>query len=81
MPCLIAVSQRLTKLFKEQSMNIDLKQIAISTLTQEQKQSIDAESVRQMRFAKNEYGERKMSADPAYRAKVEAMEKELIANR
>ncbi len=33
-----------------------------------------------MRRAKDEYGRRKMSSDSAYRAKVEAMEKEFVEN-
>ena len=40
-------------------------------------QKVDAEQIRQMRFAKDEYGNRKMSSDPAYRAKVNALEAQL----
>ena len=41
----------------------------------------DAETIRQMRFAKDEFGNRKMSTSPEYRAKVEALEAEMMANR
>jgi hypothetical protein len=41
------------------------------------KQSLDKDTINQMRFAKDEFGNRKMSSDPEYRAKVEAMEAEL----
>lgn len=40
-------------------------------------QKLDAEQIRQMRFAKDEYGNRRMSSDPAYRAKVIALEEQL----
>lgn len=42
--------------------------------------TIDKDTLRQMRFAKDEYGNRKMSSDPSYRAKVEALEQQLLAN-
>lgn len=42
------------------------------------KPSIDADTLKAMRFAKDEFGNRKMSSDPAYRAKVEALEAELF---
>lgn len=45
----------------------------------QQSQAVDKDTVRQMRFAKDEYGNRKMSSDPAYRAKVEALEAQLFA--
>ena len=41
------------------------------------KPTLDKDTITQMRFAKDEFGNRKMSSDPAYRAKVEAMEAEL----
>ena len=43
------------------------------------KPAVDADTVRQMRFAKDEFGNRKMSTDPKYRAKVEALEAEISA--
>lgn len=42
-------------------------------------QKVDAEQIRQMRFAKDEYGNRRMSSDPAYRAKVIALEQQLYS--
>jgi len=47
-------------------------------VTQESRPTIDKEQVKAMRFAvdKNS-GERRMSIDPAYRAKVEALEAEM----
>lgn len=52
-----------------------------SPTTVQAKPVVDAETVKQMRFAKDEYGNRKMSSDPKYRAKVEALEAELFTNR
>ncbi len=43
------------------------------------KQVVDRDTLSTMRFAKDEFGNRKMSSDPAYRAKVEAMEAEAHA--
>lgn len=43
--------------------------------------SVDRDTIKQMRFAVDEYGNRKMSSDPAYRAKVEALEAELLSGR
>ena len=40
-----------------------------------------ADEVRAMRFAKDEYGNRKMSSDPSYRAKVEDLEAQLFGSR
>jgi len=42
------------------------------------KTMVDKDTITSMRFAKDEFGRRKMSSDPAYRAKVEAMESEYI---
>lgn len=42
-----------------------------------QTQAVDADTIRQMRFAKDEYGNRRMSSDPAYRAKVIELESQL----
>ena len=42
------------------------------------KTMVDRDSIREMRFAMDNYGERKMSSDPQYRAKVEKMEAEFI---
>ena len=42
--------------------------------------SFDAEKISEMRFAKDEFGQRKMS-DPTYRAKVEALELQAINAR
>ena len=42
------------------------------------KTMVDKDTIHNMRFAKDNYGRRKMSSDPAYRAKVEAMEAEFI---
>lgn len=39
---------------------------------------VDKDTIHNMRFAKDEHGRRKMSSDPAYRTKVENMEKEFI---
>lgn len=39
--------------------------------------SVDRDTLNQMRFAKDEYGGRRMSSDPAYRAKVLALEEGL----
>lgn len=39
--------------------------------------SIDRETLNAMRFAKDEFGNRKMSSDPAYRAKVLAFEEQI----
>lgn len=47
----------------------------------QQKQAADKDTINQMRFAKDEFGGRKMSSDPTYRAKVEGMEAELYGNR
>jgi len=44
------------------------------------KQMLDRDTVRSMQFAKDEYGNRKMSSDPQYRAKVEGMMNEFIAS-
>jgi len=41
----------------------------------------DAEQIKAMRFAKDEFGNRKMSTDPSYRKRVEALEAELYATR
>jgi len=38
----------------------------------------DKDKIRAMRFAKDEYGNRRMSSDPAYRAKVETLEAQLV---
>jgi hypothetical protein len=40
--------------------------------------SANRDDIREMRFAKDEYGNRKMSSDPAYRAKIEALEREML---
>ena len=40
----------------------------------------DKDTVRQMRFAKDEYGNRRMSTDANYRARVEEMESQILAN-
>ena len=42
------------------------------------KQSVDKDTLKAMRFAKDEFGNRKMSSDPSYRAKVEGLEAELF---
>ena len=39
---------------------------------------LDRDTVKEMRFAKDEFGNRRMSSDPQYRKKVEAMEAEFI---
>lgn len=39
--------------------------------------SVDRDTLNQMRFAKDEFGNRRMSSDPAYRAKVIALEEQL----
>jgi len=44
------------------------------------KPAIDSDTIKSMRFEKDRYGDRKMSSDPAFRAKVEAAEAEYIAN-
>ncbi len=41
---------------------------------------VDRDTVKAMRFAKDEFGSRRMSSDPQYRAKVEAMEAEFITS-
>lgn len=43
------------------------------------KTMVDRDTVREMRFANDANGNRRMSTDPQYRAKVEKMEKEFIA--
>ena len=40
---------------------------------------IDADKVKEMRFAVDKNGNRRMSVDPEYRARVESLEKELFA--
>ena len=40
---------------------------------------VDRDTVKSMRYATDEYGGRKMSSDPTYRAKVEKMEAEFIS--
>ena len=42
---------------------------------------VDADKVKAMRFAKDEFGNRRMSSDPAYRTKVEALEAELYGRK
>lgn len=42
------------------------------------KTMVDRDTVKNMRFANDEFGNRRMSSDPQYRAKVEAMEAEFI---
>ena len=42
---------------------------------------VDKDTLSQMRFAKDEFGNRRMSTDKDYRAKVNAMSKELIEGR
>ena len=42
------------------------------------KTMVDKDTIHDMRFAKDAHGRRKMSSDPAYRSKVENMEKEFI---
>ena len=42
------------------------------------KTMVDGDTIKSMRFAKDENGRRKMSSDRAYRTKVEAMEAEFI---
>ena len=42
------------------------------------KTMVDRDTVKEMRFAKDEFGNRRMSSDPQYRKKVEAMEAEFI---
>jgi len=42
------------------------------------KTMVDHDTITTMRFAKDNFGRRKMSSDPTYRAKVEAMEKEFV---
>ena len=43
--------------------------------------TVDSDQIKAMRFAKDEFGNRKMSTDPAYRKRVEALEAELYATR
>jgi len=43
------------------------------------KPTVDKDTINAMRFAKTESGDRRMSVDPAYRAKVEQMEQEFYA--
>lgn len=43
--------------------------------------SLDMEQIKGMRFAKDEFGNRKMSVDPAYRKRVEALEAEYYSNK
>lgn len=38
---------------------------------------VDRDTLNQMRFAKDEFGNRRMSSDPAYRAKIIALEEQL----
>lgn len=45
------------------------------------KPSIDGDQIKAMRFAKDEFGNRRMSVDPAYRAKVEALEAEFYSKQ
>ena len=40
-------------------------------------QTVDLDAIKQMRFAKDEYGNRKMSSDPEYRARVLKLEAQL----
>lgn len=47
----------------------------------QQRESVDSETLKQMRFAKDEFGGRKMSSDPTYRARVEGLEREAAGNR
>ena len=42
--------------------------------------SVDRDSLNAMRFAKDEFGNRRISSDPQYRAKVDGMTAEFIAN-
>jgi len=44
------------------------------------KTMVDRDTIKQMRFANDEFGQRRMSSDPQYRAKVEGMEKEFLAS-
>ena len=44
------------------------------------KTMVDKDTIHNMRYAKDEHGRRKMSSDPAYRSKVENMEKEFISS-
>ena len=47
----------------------------------QQASKVDGEQLKAMRFATDEFGNRKMSSDPAYRAKVEALEQEVFTQR
>jgi len=76
-----ALKSSMTSASAIQGMEAIIKQLQGTAPAQVSAQpSVDRDSLRAMRFAKDEFGARRMSSDPQYRAKVEALEAEFISN-
>lgn len=57
------------------------KMQGVTPATAKAQTTVDQDTLRKMRFALDDYGNRRMSSDPAYRARVESLEAEMLANR
>ena len=76
-----ALKAAMTSAEAVEGMEMLIKQMqGTSAAPVQAKPMVDRDTLTQMRFAKDEFSNRKLSSDPQYRAKVEAMEAEFIAN-